>query len=66
MESLRNRFKKISAERRDKNAKNQATSGIVKERGKREILLDNLILAMDEQEERSGRNASRRRRKRGG
>ena len=49
--SLRDRFKKVTAERRDKNAKNQAVSGIVEERGEREILLDDLILAMDEQEE---------------
>ena len=49
--SLHDRFKKVVADRRNKNLKNQAVSGIVEERGEREMLLDDLILAIDEQEE---------------
>jgi len=50
--SLRDRFKKISAERRSANRQNAAASGITEEVGERERVLDSvldeLILEMEE------------------
>ena len=64
--SLRDRFKKVAADRRDKNKKPQAASGIVEEGGEREVLLDDLILAMDEHEEENRQKGTKGRRRKGG
>jgi len=49
--SLRDRFKKITTDRREENKANAGASGIIEVRGEREVLLDDLLHGMGEHEE---------------
>lgn len=55
--TLNDRFKKIVADHRIAVKRNGAASGIIEVRGERELLLDDIVLAVDEWEE--GRRAER-------
>ncbi|CDF35739.1 unnamed protein product [Chondrus crispus] len=64
--SVRDRFKKLIADRRRKNKNNLNASGIIEVRGEKEVLLDDLLLEIDEHEEskrieKEDRNAKERR-----